>query len=169
MKNNVILIGMPASGKSTIGVLLAKRTSRRFMDTDLVIQEAEGRSLQAIVDTDGHMALRDIEERILLGIDTSNSVIATGGSAAYSEAAMRHLGDGSVVAFLDVPIDELVARIHNYATRGIAKHPDQTFEDLFHERGALYRRYADITIDCMGKNHEEVVTELQTALANQIT
>ncbi len=164
MKNNIVLIGMPASGKSTVGVLLAKRISYGFIDTDLLIQEEEQRSLQDIVDTEGHMVLRDIEERVCLSVDVSNMVIATGGSAAYSGAAMQHLGTGSTVVFLDTPISELTARIHNYATRGIAKHPDQTFEDLFHERGVLYRRYADITIDCRGKDHEAVVEELKQRL-----
>jgi len=161
VRNNIILIGMPASGKSTLGVMLAKELSLGFIDTDIFIQKAEERSLQAIVDNEGHMRLREIEERVLLGIEAENCVVATGGSAAYSDPAMRHLGTRSTVVFLDVPLNVLTERMHNFATRGIAKHPDQTFEDLFNERRALYLRYADITIDCMDKHHEAVMAELK--------
>jgi len=153
---NIILIGMPGSGKSTVGVILAKVMSRTFIDTDLIIQTSQNRSLQDIVDKEGHMALRKIEEEILLGLNCSNSIIATGGSAVYSHAAISHLKSNGIAVFLDVSIQMLEKRIYNFDTRGLAKRPDQTFDDLFRERLSLYQKYADITIDCEGLTQEEV-------------
>ena len=154
--SNIILIGMPGSGKSTVGVILAKQTGRDFIDSDILIQTAAGRSLQDIVDAEGHMALRRIEEDVLLGIKCRRHVIATGGSAAYSRRAMNHLRSDGVVVFLDVDIATLKSRVNDYATRGLAKRPDQTFADLFAERVPLYKMYADITVRSAGLSHEEV-------------
>jgi shikimate kinase len=156
IRSNIVLIGMPGAGKSTVGVILAKLTSRDFIDTDVLIQIKEDRSLQDIVDHDGHMALRRIEEQILLGLTLSNHVIATGGSAAYSEPAMRHLGSHGLIVFLDLDLAALESRVRDFTTRGLAKRPDQTFADLFHERFELYTKYADITILCKGLTQEEV-------------
>lgn len=163
--SNVVLIGMPGSGKSTVGVILAKRMSLNFVDTDVLIQIREGRSLQDIVDEDGHMILRDVEERVLESLEVRKFVIATGGSAAYSHAAMIHLKEDGVVVFLNVAIDTLRARVDDYDTRGLAKRPDQTFEELFEERYSLYQKYSDIQIDCASLNQEEVCLEIQEALA----
>ena len=162
--SNIVLIGMPGSGKSTVGVILAKLTSRSFIDTDVLIQTREVRSLQDIVDHDGYLFLREIEEKTLLGLDLRNHVIATGGSAVYSPAAMRHLKSDGVIIFLDVNLETLKARVSDYATRGLAKRPDQNVDDLFAERSALYRKYADITIDCAGVGHEEVCARIIQAL-----
>ncbi len=151
--SNIVLIGMPGSGKSKIGVILAKLTSRSFIDTDLLIQAAEGRSLQDIVDQEGYLALRAIEEKVLLGLDCCNHVIATGGSAVYSPTAMAHLKKDGVVVFLDVCLDTIKARVRDLTTRGLAKRPDQSIDDLFAERYVLYRKYADITIDCTERTH----------------
>jgi len=153
---NIVLIGMPGSGKSTVGVILAKLTSRDFVDGDVLIQISQDRSLQDIVDTEGHMALRGIEEEVLLALHCLNHVIATGGSAAYSHAAMTHLKSNGVVIFLDVDLPTLESRIHDFDTRGLAKRPDQTFADLFEERFALYTKYADITIQCADLTQEDV-------------
>jgi shikimate kinase len=153
---NIVLIGMPGSGKSTVGVILAKQISFSFLDTDVLIQVSEKRSLQDIMDAEGHLALREIEARILLTVELENHVIATGGSAAYSDAAMRHLGANAIIVFLDTSLDTLTARIHNFTTRGIAKRLDQSFEDLFQERLALYNQYADLTISCEGLTQEEI-------------
>jgi len=153
---NIVLIGMPGSGKSTVGVILAKLTSRDFVDGDVLIQISQGRSLQDIVDTEGHMALRRIEEEVLLALHCLNHVIAPGGSAAYSHAAMTHLKSNGVVIFLDVDLPTLESRIHDFDTRGLAKRPDQTFADLFEERFALYTKYADITIQCADLTQEDV-------------
>ncbi len=162
--SNIVLIGMPGSGKSTVGIILAKLTSRSFIDTDVLIQTREVRSLQDIVDHDGYLFLREIEEKTLLGLDLRNHVIATGGSAVYSPAAMRHLKSDGVITFLDVNLETLKVRVSDYATRGLAKRPDQNVDDLFAERSALYRKYADMTIDCAGVGHEEVCARIIQAL-----
>lgn len=157
---NVILIGMPGAGKSTVGVLLAKRISRDFLDTDILIQAVQGRPLQEIVDTDGYMELRKIEEATLLGLSVRNHVIATGGSAAYSAAAMAHLRSTGTTVFLDVDITVLQSRVRDFATRGLAKRADQTFADLFAERLPLYRKYADITIGCSDLTQDEICARI---------
>ncbi len=161
---NIVLIGMPGSGKSTVGIILAKLTSKSFVDTDVLIQINEGRSLQAIVDNDGHMVLRAIEERVLLTLECQNHVISTGGSAAYSESAMHHLKGDGIVVFLHADLDTLRGRIRNFDTRGLAKRPDQTFEDLFQERLSLYSRYADFTIETVGYSQEEVCSHIIEAV-----
>lgn len=153
---NIILIGMPGAGKSTIGVILAKLGSMGFIDTDVTIQTAHHRTLQEILDDEGFMGLRRVEEEILLSLELENHVIATGGSAAYSEPAMIHLGEHGVIVFLDVELGVLEERIHNFATRGLAKSDEQSFADLFEERSHLYRKYADIRIDCKDLTQEDL-------------
>ena len=157
---------MPGSGKSTIGVILAKQLSRGFVDTDLLIQTAQGRSLQRIVDTDGYLALRDIEAQILTDLNCSNQVIATGGSAAYSHTAMTHLKRNGIVVFLHADLETLNKRVHDFSERGLAKSPDQTLDDLFRERLSLYTAYADITIDSCRLTHEEVCARIIESLAD---
>lgn len=166
-KSNLVLIGMPGSGKSTIGVILAKRTSHDFIDTDLVIQNVEQRSLQDILDKDGYLALRETEARVLQSLDLDNHVISTGGSAVYSDAAMQHLKQKGICIYLDVSVETLRARITDYDTRGIAKRPGQSFVDLFEERTRLYRRYADITIKADALNQDDVCSAILSALAGQ--
>jgi shikimate kinase len=147
---------MPGAGKSTVGVILAKQTLRDFVDTDVLIQTIQGRTLQDIVDTDGYAVLRKIEEEVLRGLSVRNCVIATGGSAVYSDSAMSHLKSDGLVVFLDVDLTTLASRIHDYSTRGLAKRADQDFADMFHERVALYLKYSDITITYAGLTQEEV-------------
>lgn len=159
-KSNIVLIGMPGSGKSTIGIILAKLTAKNFIDTDVLIQLEENRTLQDIVDIDGHMELRKIEERVLLGVNHCDHIIATGGSAAYSDKAMRHLQKDGLIIFLNADLPCLRSRIRNYDTRGLAKRPDQSFQDLFDERLELYSRYSDITIDCSKLTQEAVCEEI---------
>ncbi len=155
---------MPGAGKSTVGVILAKETGREFVDTDLLIQTACGRMLQDIVDTDGYLVLREIEEEILRGLSVEQSVVATGGSAVYSEPAMAHLANNGTIVFLEVELATLERRVKDYSTRGLAKRPDQSFDDLFVERGALYRRYAQVTIRCDELTMEEVCERIIAAV-----
>jgi shikimate kinase len=166
-RRNIVLIGMPGAGKSTVGVILAKQTSRDFVDTDLLIQTAQQRPLQQILDDRGHMALRGIEEQILLSLNLRSHVIATGGSAAYSSAAMRHLKTHGIAVFLHVAFDALLRRVKDFGTRGIARAPEQTFADLYEERLVLYRKYADITIDCADLDQEQVAAAIRRHLATR--
>ena len=159
-KSNIVLIGMPGSGKSTVGIILAKMMAKNYVDTDVLIQLAENRTLQDIVNHDGHMVLRDIEERVLLGVHCRDHVIATGGSAAYSARAMAHLKRDGLCIFLHVDLPTLRSRIRNYETRGLARRPDQSFQDLFDERLGLYRRYADITIAASDLSQEAVCEQI---------
>lgn len=156
MKFNITLIGMPGAGKSTVGVIVAKYLSLAFIDTDVLIQVNRRKSLQQIIDESDHLNLRRIEEEEILKLRVYNHVIATGGSAVYSERAMAHLLEISAVVFLKVAYDNLKNRIHNFETRGIAKANDQTFRELFDERQVLYNRYAEITIECDTLDQEEV-------------
>jgi shikimate kinase len=151
---------MPGSGKSTVGVILAKLLSRGFVDTDLLIQTVQGRPLQRIVDTDGYLVLRGIEEQMLLQLHCSNQVIATGGSAAYSRPAMTHLKRDGIMVFLHADMETLHKRVHDFSERGLAKSPGQSLDDLFLERLSLYTAYADITIDCCRLTHEEVCARI---------
>lgn len=164
-KTNIVLIGMPGSGKSTVGVILAKMIAKRFLDTDILIQNREQTTLQDIVNNEGHMELRRIEEEVLLSISCTDHVIATGGSAAYSAPAMLHLKKDGIVVFLHADLDALRARIHNYETRGLAKKPEQSFQDLFEERFNLYSRYADITVESSALTQDQVCDSIILNLA----
>ncbi len=160
MKTNLTLIGMPGAGKSTIGIILAKNLSLGFIDTDILIQINRQKSLQQILDESDHLTLRAIEENEILKLNMSHHVIATGGSAAYSIKAMTHLQSMSTIVFLEVSFAEIERRIRNFATRGIAKAPDQTFHELFDERQLLYRKYAELTIRCDGFDQEEIARRI---------
>ncbi len=158
--NNIILIGMPGAGKSTIGVLLAKHTSKAFIDTDLLIQHRHKTSLQDIVDQYGYLILRQYEEDAILSIRAKNTVIATGGSAVYSKGAMHHLKLTGSIIYLKLDKRTLLKRLRNYETRGIARPPEQSFDSLFLERTMLYEQYADITVNCRFKRHDDIVSEI---------
>ena len=159
MKNSkatsIVLIGMPGAGKSTLGILLAKELGMGFVDTDVAIQVREGRTLQEILDSSNYLNLRRIEEQVLLSEEIHRKVVATGGSAVYSEAGMARLKDGATVVFLDVPLEELQQRISNFDSRGIARKPNQSLKSLFEERCKLYRHYADIAVDCNQQSLEQ--------------
>jgi len=159
---------MPGAGKSTVGVILAKKTSRGFIDSDVVIQISEQRSLQDILDAEGYGILRQIEENALLELSVGKTVIATGGSAVYSDAAMKHLRSNGTLVFLDVDLATLNDRVKDFSTRGLARRPDQSFEELFEERFVLYTRYADITIPCAGLSQEEVCARIIEAHGNRL-
>lgn len=163
IKSNLVLIGMPGSGKSTVGVILAKMTARGFVDTDVLIQTFQNQRLQDIVDIGGHSALRAIEEQVILGLSVKNHVIATGGSAVYSDSAMNHLKTDGIVVFLDVDFDEISNRLGDFSSRGIAKRPDQSLEELFEERFKLYTKHADLTIKCGCINQDAVCRKIMDA------
>ena len=157
MKPNLTLIGMPGAGKSTIGIILAKVLGFGFIDTDIRIQTHRRQTLQQIIDAHDHLYLRSVEENEILSIHVTHHVIATGGSAVYSGKAMDHLAGMSTIIFLDVGFEEIQRRIHNFETRGIAKAKHQTFSELFTERRALYKKYAQLSIPCDRLTQEEVV------------
>lgn len=163
--SNIILIGMPGSGKSTVGVILAKHCGKGFIDTDLLIQAAAGRTLQDVVDNEGYLALRKLEEEVLLGLIATDTVIATGGSAVYSRPAMERLKSAGIIVFLDADLPTLRSRVKDFGARGLAKRPDQSFEQLYAERRSLYQRYADVTVVCAGLAHEEVSARVRAHCA----
>ncbi|PAV26845.1 shikimate kinase [Tamilnaduibacter salinus] len=165
-RSNIILIGMPGSGKSTIGVLLAKAAGMDFVDTDLLIQSDQGQTLQTIVDERGYLALREVEERVLCRIPRAGQVIATGGSAVYGETAMAHLKSTGPVVFLNIPLATVRERIGDYSLRGLSKRPDQSLEALFDERLALYQRYADLTVDGEGRTQERICDMILASIPN---
>ena len=147
---NVVLIGMPGSGKSTVGVLLAKALGYDFLDVDLVIQKREHALLQDILDRRGLDAFLQAEEDAVCSVSCENTVIAPGGSAVCREKAARHLKALGPVVYLKVPLAELSGRIQNLSTRGIAMEPGQTLADVMAYRAPLYDKYADLVIDCGG-------------------
>lgn len=161
---NLVLVGMPGSGKSTVGVLLAKRLGLGFVDGDLLIQQHTGQTLQEIVDNDGNQAFRAIEEEVLLKLEVEQHVISTGGSAVYSTKAMAHLKKNGVVVFLDIPLDLVIKRLGDFSARGISRRPDQSLEALFEERFELYSRHADITIPGAGLDQDGVCEAVVEAL-----
>lgn len=162
---NVVLIGMPAVGKSTIGVLLAKSLLVSFTDTDLLIQEKYKKSLCDIIKDNGTKAFLNIEEDIILNTDLKNSVIATGGSAVFGERAMNQLKENGVIVYLSLPIDEIKKRIGDIKSRGVVLTNGNTVDDIFKERKPLYEKYADIKIDCDNLTAEECVEKIIQSLS----
>ena len=157
---NLILTGMPACGKSTLGVVLAKTLGMKFVDTDLLIQEVENCKLQEIIDERGMHEFLRIEEKVLSEIEAENSIISTGGSAVYSDKAMKHLGSIGDVVYIKLSLDEIERRLNNIKTRGIAMKPGETLADLYNMRVPLYEKYADITIETEGMGIEESIEVL---------
>lgn len=161
---NIVLTGMCGAGKSTVGVLLAKTLSCNFLDTDVYIQALEDVSLQEIIDGIGIKAFCEIEEKHILCIDIKNAVIATGGSVVYSPKAMKHLAENGIIIHLDHDFETIERRVTNLYTRGVVMEKGQTLRGLYQERQPLYRKYAQLTIDCSAKNHEQIVDEIITRL-----
>lgn len=158
--NNIVLIGMPAVGKSTIGVLLAKSLLLSFTDTDLLIQEKYKKSLCDIIKDNGTKAFMDIEENIILESELKNSVIATGGSVVYSEKAMNKLKEKGTIIYLDISLEEIKKRIGDIKSRGVVLTNGTTVDDIFNDRKALYEKYADFKIDCNNLTAEESVERI---------
>lgn len=157
---NIVLIGMPGTGKSTVGVLLAKSLLMDFCDTDLIIQKKFSKPLCDIIAEIGTDGFIDAEDKILTDIKLENTVIATGGSAVYGENAMRSLKGTGIAVYLDTPLVELEKRLLNIHTRGVAMKDGTTLSDLFEEREPLYRKYADITVECINLTPEECVERI---------
>jgi shikimate kinase len=166
---NLVLIGMPGVGKSTVGILLAKAISRDFLDTDVLIQAREGRSLQEIIDGEGVEAFCRLEERHVLSLACRSCVIATGGSVVYRAASMRHLGSFGIIIHLDLNLAALEKRLTDLNSRGVVMAPGQALIQLFAERQPLYRRYAQHTIRCDHRTHEEIVDDIIRQLGGKET
>ena len=162
-KNNIILIGMPTSGKSTVGVILAKILGYHFIDADIVIQEKEGRKLSKIIEEEGVDGFVAIENRINSEINADRTVIATGGSVVYGKEAMEHYKEIGQVVYLKVSLETLKKRLHHAKQRGVVMKDGQTLESLYEERSALYEKYADLTVD-EGRDSLEKVTGKVAAL-----
>ena len=160
MKSGVVLIGMPGVGKSTVGVLLAKRLGLDFLDSDVFIQTREGRQLWEIIRDESHAGFCRIEERHLLSLSPFGCVIATGGSVVYSDRAMQHLRSGGRIVHLDLDPDRLQHRLDNMDARGVVRAPGQTVADLYWERNPLYCRYEDIRIECGDLTPDGVVSAI---------
>ena len=164
MNKNIVLIGMPGAGKSTLGVLLAKAMGMFFVDSDIVIQQKTGRLLQDIIDNDGTDEFLRLEEEILSELDLTSTVIATGGSAVYSARAMEHFSKCSTIVYLHVDLPEIEKRVTNITTRGIVLKNGRSLSDAYAERKPLYDKWADITIDCTGSTIENSVKMLTEKL-----
>ena len=149
--DNIILIGMPGAGKSTVGVLLAKRLGYRFVDTDLLIQEKENRRLFEILRDDGNDYFANAENSVCAALKAEKTVIATGGSVVFGKEAMQNLKSLGKIVYLRVPLCELEKRVNNFETRGILMESGQSLADIFYERTPLYESYADLTVDCDGE------------------
>ena len=161
IKRNITLIGMPASGKSTIGVLLAKRLGYSFIDTDILIQEKTGKLLKEIIAEDGLDGFLAVENRINSEVEADGAVIAPGGSVIYGEEAMAHLKEISTVVYLKISYQALKRRLGDLTDRGVALKDGMTLRDLYNERIPLYEKYADITLNETGKTSGRLVDELR--------
>jgi shikimate kinase len=157
---NITLIGMAGAGKSTVGLQLANRLHYDFVDTDDLVADSRGTSLQQVLDSLGRREFQVLEEQILTAIDLRRSVIATGGSAVYSRAGMSHLQDISLIVWLHVALPELERRVNNLGSRGLINPDGISFAELYQQRIELYRKYADLLIDCTGKAIEEIVDDI---------
>lgn len=164
MKSNLTLIGMPASGKSTIGVLLAKRLGYSFVDVDIVIQEKTGKLLKEIIAEEGTDGFLRVEDRINSELEARRSVIAPGGSVIYGRNAMEHLREISTVIYLKLTYEEVERRLGDLTDRGVALKDGMTLRDLYEERIPLYEKYADITVDEAGKTPGQIVDELRAMM-----
>lgn len=158
--SNVILTGMPGAGKSTVGVVLAKKLGYSFADSDLIIQQKTGKLLHQLIEERGEAGFLMLENEINASLSLHRHVIATGGSAVYGKEAMEHLCKMGCMVYLKLPYEELRERLGDLKERGVVLKKGFTLYDLFEERSPLYERYADITVDCGGKQIREIVEEI---------
>lgn len=166
---NITLIGMPGAGKSTLGIVLAKKLGYRFVDTDLLIQEGCGMLLSELLESRGIEGFIDFENSVLSGLECERHVIATGGSAVYGEQAMEHLRSTGMVVFLDIGIDGLRQRLNmDLLERGVVIREGNTLKDLLDERYPLYERYADVTVKTDGMSTLEAVEALYDAVVKEL-
>lgn len=162
--DNIILIGMPGSGKSTVGVLLAKTLGFDFIDTDLILQQREGALLQNILNEKGTETFLDLEQQAICTVECRQAVISPGGSCVCRELSMAHLKNLGRIVYLNLPLQELEARLNNISTRGIAMEPGQTLSEVYRCRTPLYEKWADVTVQCAGQTLEETVAAVLRAL-----
>ena len=160
MKDNIVLIGMPGAGKSTVGVVLAKRLGYRFVDSDLVIQEKYDKLLHELIEEHGVEGFWRIEEEVNASLTQHRSVIATGGSVIYGPRAMEHLRSIGTVVYLRLPLEEVAERLGDLSARGVTLMPGQTLADLYAERVPLYEKYAHEVVDCHGIQIRQVVAQI---------
>ena len=159
-KTNITLIGMPASGKSSVGVVLAKRLGKKFVDTDIVIQEKYGKLLKELIEEHGDEGFREIEDEVNAGLDLDNCIISPGGSVVYGEKAMQHLKEISVIIYLELSYNAIKSRLFELRERGITLKEGQSLKDLYLERVPLYEKYADITVNEMKKTLAKTIDEI---------
>ena len=165
-KKSVVLIGMPGVGKSTIGVVLAKNLGISFIDSDLLIQEREEKKLYELIDERGFEEFLDIEGAVNASLNPKAAVIATGGSAVYRDDAMRHLAEFAMICYLRLPYEGIAERLGDLTERGVVFQPGQSLKQLYDERVPLYEKYANLIIDCEGKNIREIVFEISKRIKN---
>lgn len=161
---NIVLIGMPGCGKSTVGVILAKTIGVNFIDTDILIQQREGKLLQNIIDTDGIEKFLDCEAAAVKSLDCENSVIATGGSVVFREEAIEHLKKNGKIFYLNVKLDEIKSRLNNISTRGIAAQKGKSVDEIYKEREQLYKKYADYILDLENSSVEQTIEKILNTL-----
>ena len=159
-KDNIVLIGMPGVGKSTVGVILAKVLGYQFVDADLVIQKEEGKLLHEIIEEVGTEGFIEVENRVNSSLEVEHSIIATGGSVVYGKEAMEHLKEIGTIIYLRLPFEVLNRRLHDIKGRGVVLKDGQTLEDLYAERTPLYEKYADVVVDEYQLNVEETVEKI---------
>jgi len=159
-RDNIVLIGMPGAGKSTVGVVLAKKLGMGFTDSDLVIQDTYGRLLHELIEEHGVEGFWKIENEVNASLNPVRSIIATGGSAVYGEQAMEHLREIGLVIYLKLPFDDVAKRLGDLNARGVTLKAGQSLMDLYEERTPLYEKYADMTIECGDKMLREIVEEI---------
>lgn len=161
MKNNITLIGMPGAGKSTVGVVLAKILGYKFIDSDLVMQEREGKLLHTIIEEKGREGFIRFEEEINSSIELDRCVYATGGSAVYGEKAMNYLRENSNVIYLKLSYKAIAERLGDLRERGVVLKKGETLRDLFDSRCVLYEKYAHYVIDAQNMNIKAVALEIK--------